>query len=84
VEDRVAQFVISVAKLCSDASVGELTVRLTLSSGDQVVGVPEPPPDAQGTGELDDTGYRDAVTVDGRAVPLTEVIEASIQRAPAV
>jgi hypothetical protein len=82
VDDRVAQFVISVAKLCADAHVGGLTVRLRLVTGGQVVGVPEPPPETQGASELDDTGYVDTVKVDGVAVALSDVIEACIQRAP--
>jgi hypothetical protein len=82
VDDRVAQFVVGVGRLCADAHLGGLTVRLTLVSGDQVVGVPEPPPESQGAGELDDTGYVDAVTIDGAAVALSDVTEASIQRPP--
>jgi hypothetical protein len=82
VDDRFAQFVISVGRLCADASVGELTVRLSLASGDHVVGVPEPPPETEGAGELDSTGYRDAVTVDGRTVALSDIVGACIQRAP--
>jgi hypothetical protein len=82
VDDRAAQFLVSVGRLCADARLGGLSVRLTLANGDVVVGVPEPPPETQGQGELDDTGYADAVTVDGEAVALSDVTEATIQRPP--
>lgn len=79
-DDRTAQFVVGVGRLCADAHLGRLTVRLTLVSGEQLVGVPQAPSETEGAGELDDTGYLDAVTVDGAAVALSDVTEASIQR----
>jgi hypothetical protein len=44
------------------------------------VGVPEAPRETEGGEQLDDTGYADAITVDGVAVRLSDVIEASIRR----
>jgi hypothetical protein len=78
VDDRAAQFFVSVGRLCGDARVAELVVRLTLTSGEEVVGVPAPPRETDGTDELDGTGYADALTVDGVTVALAEVVEASI------
>ena len=43
-------------------------------------GVPEVPPEAAGGEQLDDTGYADTITVDGVAVRLSDVVEASIRR----
>jgi hypothetical protein len=77
-DDRVAHFFVSVGRLCGDARVGGLVVRLTLVSGEEIVGVPAPPRETDGADELDGTGYADAVTVDGVAVPLSDVIEASV------
>jgi hypothetical protein len=80
VDDRDAQFFVSVGQLCADAHLGDLTVCLSLAGGEKVVGVPEPPPEREGGDELDGTGYADAVSVGGLAVPLSEVLEASVRR----
>jgi hypothetical protein len=77
-DDRVAHFFVSVGRLCGDARVGGLVVRLTLVSGEEVVGVPGPPRETEGANELDGTGYADALTVDGVPVPLSEVVAASV------
>jgi hypothetical protein len=77
-DERTAQFFLSVGRLCGDARIAGLTVHLTLVSGEAIVGVPEPPPEVQGDEELDDTGYADAVTVAGVAVALSDVVEATL------
>ena len=81
-DDRVAQFLVSVGKLCADAHLGGLTVRLVLDNGEQVVGVAAAPPESQGPDELDSTGYVDRVWIGGVTVPLSEVLEATIHRPP--
>jgi hypothetical protein len=78
VDERVSHFFLSVGRLCGDARIGALTVRLTLVSGEEVVGVPEPPRDAEGAEELDSIGYVDGLTVDGVTVALSDVVEASV------
>jgi hypothetical protein len=80
VDERVSQFFLSVGRLCADAHIGRLTVRLTLVSGSEVVGVPDPPPESEGADELDATGYADGVNIAGVAVALSDVIEASVGR----
>ena len=77
-DDRVAHFFVSVGRLCGDARIGGLVVRLTLVSGEEVAGVPGLPRETEGADELDGTGYADALTVDGVAVPLSEVVAASV------
>jgi hypothetical protein len=77
-DDRVAHFFVSVGSLCADARLGGLVVRLTLASGEEVVGVPAPPGETEGADELDGTGYADALAVDGVAVALSDVVEASV------
>ena len=71
---------VSVGKLCADAHVGGLTVRLVLDNGEQVVGTTVSPNQSEGGEELDSTGYVDCVSVGGVAVPLSEVVEATIHR----
>jgi hypothetical protein len=80
VDDRVAQFLVSVGNLCADAHVGGLTVQLVLDNGAEIVGVATPPPESEGSDQLDGTGYVDCVRVDGVDVPLSEVAEATIYR----
>lgn len=77
-DERAAQFFLSVGRLCADARIGGLTVRLRLAGGDEMVGVPEPPPQTEGPEEMDSTGYADSVSVDGIAVALSEVVEATV------
>jgi hypothetical protein len=79
-DDRVAHFFVSVGRLCADARVGGLIVRLTLVSGDEILGVPGPPPETEGDDELDTTGYANLLTVDGVAVALSDVAEVSLAR----
>ena len=85
-DDRACHFFLTVGRLCGDARIGGFAVRLRLVGGQQVVGVPEPQPETEGEHELDTIGYADAVTVDGVAVALSDVVEASVahpdRRAP--
>jgi hypothetical protein len=80
VDDSIAQFFVSVGKLCADARLGRLTVRLRVQDGHEWVGVPEPPPDTESDDELDQTGYGDVVWVGGVDVRLSDVVEASVRR----
>ena len=79
-EERVSQFFLSVGRLCGDAHIGKLEVRLRLVSGAEIVGVPDPLSDTEGDEELDATGYADRVTIGGVAVALSDVVEASVGR----
>jgi hypothetical protein len=80
VDDNVAQFFVSVGRLCADARLAGLTVCLTVDGGREFVGVPEPPPESEDTDELDSTGYADAVTVGGIEVQLSDVVAATLRR----
>jgi hypothetical protein len=79
-DDRVAHFFVSVGRLCADARVGGLVVRLSLTSGEEVLGIPGPPPATEGDDELDTTGYANVLTVDGVAVALSDVAGVSLAR----
>jgi hypothetical protein len=79
-DERVSQFFLSVGRLCADARLGGLTVRLTLADGSQIAGVPEPPRETEGSDELDAIGYADEVRVAGVAVRLSQVAEAAVSR----
>jgi hypothetical protein len=79
-DERLSQYFLAVGRMCGDAGLGKLTVRLTLAEGRVVVGVPDPLRDAEGAAELDTIGYADAVTVGGIEVALSAVVEASLTR----
>src|SRR3954468_23542369 len=79
-EDRVGQFFVTVAKLCADASLGGLRLCVRLENGEHLVGVPAPPPESKAPDQLDTTGYADTVSIDGTAVALSEVVEATVHR----
>jgi hypothetical protein len=53
-------------------------VRLTLSDGDTIQGIPGAPAAAVSASELDDTGYPRWVTLAGRSVDLADVRQATI------
>jgi hypothetical protein len=78
IDERVAHFFVLVATLCGDTRLGRLTLRLKLASGEEIAGVAEPVRETEGSDELSGIGYADAVTVDGVAVALSDVVEASI------
>jgi len=80
VDDSVAQFFVSVGKLCADARLAGLTVCLRVVGGREFVGLPEPPPETERDHELDTTGYADAISVGGVMVALSDVVEASVRR----
>jgi len=79
-DERLSQFFIAVGRMCGDAGLGRLTVRLTLADGRVVTGVPDPLRETEGAAELDAIGYVDAVTVGGAEVALSAVVEASVTR----
>jgi hypothetical protein len=79
-DERTSQYFLAVGRMCGDAGLGRLTVRLTLADGRVVTGVPDPLRETEGAAELDAIGYADAVTVGGIEVALSAVVEASVTR----
>jgi hypothetical protein len=78
IDERAAHFFGIVAALCGDARLGRLTLRLKLANGREIAGLAEPVRETDGSDDLAGTGYANAVTVDGVAVALSDVIEASV------
>ena len=77
-DERVSQFFLSVGRLCDDARIAGLTVRVRLAEGEELEGVPAPPRHTEGADELDAIGYADSVTVGGVDIALSDVVEASV------
>ena len=78
-DDRDSHFFTLVGKLCDEAIVGGIPVRLVLRDGTSCEGHPRPRV-ADGARHLDDTGYGDAVDLDTRTVKLSDVVQASVLR----
>jgi hypothetical protein len=74
-------FFVMVGQILDEARIGGLIVRLTFGDGGVVEGVPAAPASSDGAGEeIDDTGYRRWISVDGRTLDMTDVCEAAIVR----
>ena len=77
VDDRQAQFLVTVGEVCASAELGRLEVTLALEDGSEVAGVPRT---VHGCGdELADTGVQPVVFVDGFPVELEQVVAVRLQ-----
>jgi hypothetical protein len=79
--ERIEHFFVMLGELLDAARIGGVPVRLTLSDGRVIEGIPSARmDDASGAEELDDTGYARRIRLAGERVDLTEVCEAAIVR----
>ena len=79
VADTIDHFFVMVGQVLDDARIGRVLVRLTLTGGAVVEGVPsEPVAGASDGDEIDDSGYGRWVTLAGTEVDLTAVRQATI------
>jgi hypothetical protein len=77
--DTVDHFFVMVGQILDNALIGGVVVRLTLSDGGVVEGVPgAPASDLWAVDEIDDTGYRRWIRLEGRTVDLSDVRQATI------
>jgi hypothetical protein len=77
--ERIEHFVVMLGQLLDGALIGGVHVRLTLSDGRVIDGVPlEPASDPAADDELDDTGVRRWVELSGVKVDLADVRQAVI------
>jgi hypothetical protein len=81
--DTTDHFFVMVGQALDSAVIGGVLVRLTLSDGGVVEGVPGAPASAVPGEELDDSGYVRWFVLDGTRVDLAEVRQATIFRPPA-
>jgi hypothetical protein len=77
--DRVAQFYVAVARVCADAALADIGVRMRLANGDEVAGVPAAPRSAAAPDELDGTGYADGLRIDGVLFALSAVVAVTLE-----
>jgi len=78
--ERVEHFLVMLGQLLDGALIGRVFVRLTLSNGSVVEGIPlEPASDpARDDDQLDDTGVVRSIELSGAPVNLADVREAAI------
>lgn len=80
-DERLSQFYVCAAQLCTDARLAELTVSVTLAGGGRVDGIPAAPPETSDPAqELDHTGYEDSVSVGGVEIALSDVVAVAVHR----
>ena len=77
-DERAAQFFVSVGRMCADAAIARLSVTVRVADGGEIIGVPHAPPPTEGVKELDETGLPDEIAVDGVVVALSDIVEASL------
>jgi hypothetical protein len=77
-DEPTAQFFVTVGRLCADASMADLTVRLRLADGTEVAGIPDGPADTEGDGQFDDTGFADELRVADAVIALSDVVAATV------
>jgi hypothetical protein len=77
--DTIDHFHVMVGQVLDNALIGGVLVRLTLSDGGVVEGVPgQPASDIAGRDELDDSGYARRLSLAGTNVDLADVRQATI------
>ena len=78
-DETAAQFFVSVGRLCTEASMAKLTVRVRLAGGAELEGVPRVPVHTEGVREFDHTGYADELCVAGVLVALSDVVAVTLR-----
>jgi hypothetical protein len=82
--DTIDHFFVMVGLMLDNAMIGGVLVRLTLSDGGVVEGVPGvPASDVSASDELNESGYARWITLAGRTVDLGDVRQATIVHPPA-
>ena len=77
--DRQAQFLITVADLCAAASLAALPVELVTRDGVRTGGVPGSLRRSAGAEQVDDSGYARTFRIDSRLVNLDEIVECTMR-----
>jgi hypothetical protein len=76
--DRIDHFFVMVGQVLDSALLGGVLVRLTLSDGGVVEGIPVAPASDMPGEELDDSGYVRWIHLAGTRVDLADVRQATI------
>jgi hypothetical protein len=78
-DDRRAQFLISIAQLCQSAELASLQVELLSSDGSRMRGIPVSARYGEAVGQLGDAGPRPIFWIDDHVIDLSETVECTIR-----
>jgi hypothetical protein len=79
-DDRFSEYVIAVGQLCAAAELARFQLEVVTADGQVVVGLVGAPRTAEGDGELDHTGLRRTVRIDGALLNLDEIVRCTLHR----
>jgi hypothetical protein len=77
--DRRAHFLTMLGDVCIAAGLAGIPIELGLCGGERLTGTPSAQPATETTGELDGTGYRDRLLIDGSSTQLKDVVSFAVQ-----
>jgi hypothetical protein len=77
-DDRSAEYVIAVGQLCAAAELANFRLEVLTTTGRVVTGLAGAPRTAAGDQELDHTGLRRTVRIDGALVNLDEITRCTV------
>jgi hypothetical protein len=82
-DDLRSHYLITVGEICGMAQTGRMSVRITLSSGRTVIGVPYPKAvESEDEKQVDDTGFSELLEVGGELIRMEEIVELSLPHPP--
>jgi hypothetical protein len=79
-DERYSEYVIAVRQLCAAAELASFHLEVVTTDGQVVIGLVGAPRTAEGAGELDHTGLRRTVRIDGALVNLDEIVRCTLHR----
>ena len=77
-DDRYSEYVIAVGQLCAAAALARFRLEVITTDGQVVAGLTGGPRTATGDEELDDTGLRRTVRIDGARINLDEIVRCTV------
>ena len=79
-QDETAHFLVMVGDACNSARLASLPVEVTTRDGRRLSGVPVPQEASTPQQEIDDTGFKNELILDGVSIALDQVVELRLRR----
>jgi hypothetical protein len=77
--DRYAEYVIAVGRLCAAAELARFPLEVVTADGQVITGAVGAPRTAEGAIELDQTGLQRTVLIDDAIVNLDQIVRCTVQ-----
>jgi hypothetical protein len=77
-DDRYSEYVIAVGQVCAAAELASFQLEVVTADGQVIVGLVGAPRTAEREAELDQTGLRRTVRIDGALVNLDEIVRCTM------